>query len=171
MNFLQVTKSVILALLIAQCESKIQDLIVDCSACSYLPLKTVDSYHCSVSCDIQNGEYKRYISAFNYLPFLTVGRICDKIRKNSVSQWRVEPWPFTIWLSTILLDHQDTWLLLHSPLQGESMSLCVWAQRSHYLPNVTVGWISDMIRKKCVSQWGIKPWPFTNWVSIKPLDP
>ena len=52
----------VVTMLIIQCDSKakIGDYIVNCSVCSYLPLTRVDSYHCNVRCDVQNGEYKRY---------------------------------------------------------------------------------------------------------------
>ena len=45
--------------------------------------------------------------------------------KYSVPQQGIEPWPFTIWVSIIPLDYQDTWSLSDSPLQGESMSSCI----------------------------------------------
>ena len=42
--------------LIVQCEGKpeIGDYIVDCSACNYLALQNVDSYRCSVRCDLES---------------------------------------------------------------------------------------------------------------------
>ena len=50
----------VVMMLIICCDGKaeIGDYIVDCSACSYLPLRKVDSYHCNVRCEA-NGEYKR----------------------------------------------------------------------------------------------------------------
>ena len=48
-------------MLIVQCDSKADngDYIFDCSACNYLPLTRVDSYHFNVRCEA-NGEYTRY---------------------------------------------------------------------------------------------------------------
>ena len=56
MSSLQVSHLVIIVvvLLIVQCDGKaeIGDYIVDCSACNYLPLTKVDSYHCNVRCNV-----------------------------------------------------------------------------------------------------------------------
>ena len=71
----------------------------------------------------------------------------------------------------MLLDHQDTWLLSHSPLCRERMSSCFLMSVITLATKYNIGfnkwWLA--IWKNSVPQQGIEHWSLTIWVSIIPL--
>ena len=77
---------------------------------------------------------------------VTVGRISDTIRKNSVPQWGIELWSLVIWASIITIRPLKALIAVTFTTSKEKAFPSVFlVQGSHCPPNVTVGQISDTI--------------------------
>ena len=77
---------------------------------------------------------------------VTVGRISDTIRKNSVPQWGIEPWSLAICASIITIRPPRALIAVTFTTFKEKPFPSVFqVQRSHCPPNITVGRISDTI--------------------------
>ena len=98
---------------------------------------------------------------------VTVGRISDTIRKNSVPQWGIEPWSLAICASIITIRPPRALIAVtFTTFKEKPFPPVFQVQWSHCPPNITVGQISDTIWKNSVPQWGIEPQSLTIWVSV-----